>query len=71
MNVIKNFDLKRKKWKTVNETFVKMDKRIIAFGDTEIKKQKLYYHKNPTSIDDVGICKILISNKISYGKKGF
>ena len=48
-----------------------MDKKTIAFGDTEIEKPKFHCHKNPSLIDDPDIDKILISNKISNDKKDF
>ena len=48
-----------------------MEKTIIKFGDIEIEKQKFYQHKKPISIKDIDINKIIISNKVSFGKKGF
>ena len=44
-----------------------MDARIIAFGDTEIEKQKFHNHKNPILIDDVDINKIMTSSEVSSG----
>ena len=38
------------------------------FGDIEIGKNKLYCYKS-LLIRDVGIEKVLVSNKISFGKK--
>ena len=46
-----------------------MDKKIIAFRDTEIEKHKFHCHKNPILIDDAYINKITLSNKISFGKE--
>ena len=46
-------------------------KKNIKSGDTEIQKQKFHQHKGPISIKNIGINKIIISNKISFGKKGF
>ena len=46
-----------------------MDKKIIAFRDTEIEKYKFHCHKNPILIDDAYINKITLSNKISFGKE--
>ena len=43
----------------------------MAFGDIETEKHKFHNHKNPILIDEVYIDKILISNKISFGRKGF
>ena len=48
-----------------------MKKTIIKFGDIEIQKQKFHQHKRPISIKDVDINKIVVSNKVFFGKKGF
>ena len=48
-----------------------MEKTIIKFGDIEIKKQKFHQHKGPISMKDIDINKIVASNKVSFGKKGF
>ena len=48
-----------------------MDKKIVRFGEIEIEKQIFYQHKNPISIYNVGIDKILVSSKVSFGKKDF
>ena len=48
-----------------------MEKPIIKFGDTEIKKQKFYQYKRPISIRNIDINKTVVSNKVSLGKKGF
>ena len=48
-----------------------MKKIIIKFGNTEIKKHKLHQYKRPISIKNIGIDKILVSNKVYFGKKGF
>ena len=48
-----------------------MNKKIIAFGNSEIEKHLFYYHKNPISLDEVDIDKLLISKTISFDKKGF
>ena len=40
-------------------------------GETEIEKHNFHQHKNPISIFDVDINKILVSKKIYFGKKGF
>ena len=45
--------------------------RIIKFGDIEIQKQKFHQHKGPISIKNIDINKIVVSNKVSFGKKGF
>ena len=48
-----------------------MDKKIIKFFETGTEKHKLDQYKNPILIYDIGINKILVSNKDSFGKKGF
>ena len=45
--------------------------RIIKFGDIEIQKQKFHQHKGPILINNIDINKIVLSNKVSVGKKGF
>ena len=41
------------------------------FGDTEVKKSGFHKSKCPIDINKVNIGKIMISNEVSYGKKGF
>ena len=48
-----------------------MEKTIIKFGDIEIEKEKFYQHERPTSIKNIDNNKIVVSNKVSFGKKGF
>ena len=43
----------------------------MAFGDTEIEIHKFHYHRNPIPIYDVDINKIIVSNRVSFGKEGF
>ena len=45
--------------------------KIIKFGDSEIQKPKFRQHKEPISIRNIDINKIVVSNKISFGKKAF
>ena len=45
--------------------------KIIKFGDIEIQKQKFRQHKAPISIKNRDINKIVVSNKVSFGKKAF
>ena len=44
---------------------------IIKFGDIEIQKQKFHQHKRPISMKNIDINKIVVSNKVSFGKKRF
>ena len=48
-----------------------MDKTNIKFGDIEIEKQKFYQNKRPIAIKNIDVNKIVLSNKVSFGKKGF
>ena len=48
-----------------------MEKTIIKFGDIEIGKQKFHQHKRPISIKNIDINKIVVSNKVSFGKYSF
>ena len=45
--------------------------KIIKFGDIEIQKQKIHQHKEPISIKNIYTNKIVVSNKVPFGKKGF
>ena len=56
--------------KKILETYIKMGK-VIKFGDIEIQKQKFYEHKEPISIKNIYINKIVVSNNIYFGKKVF
>ena len=46
-----------------------MGRNILTFGDIETKKNKFYHNKTPTHLKAVDIEKVLVSNKISFGKK--
>ena len=48
-----------------------MHKKVINFGDTEIVKYKFHQHNSPISINNIDINKIIVSNKVTFGKKGF
>ena len=47
-----------------------MEKTIIKFGDIEIEKQKFHQYKRHISINNIDINKMVVSNKVSFGKKG-
>ena len=53
------------------KSYIKVETTIIKFGDIESEKQKLHQHKGPISIKNVDIDKIVVSNKVSFGKNGF
>ena len=42
---------------------------IIKFGKNEIQEQKFHQYKEPISIKNIDINKIVVSNKIYFGKK--
>ena len=42
-----------------------MDKKFIKFNETEM--ETFYQHKNPISIDNIDINKIVVSSKVSFG----
>ena len=48
-----------------------MEKTIIKLDDIEIEKQKFDQHKRPISIKNKDINEIVVSNKVSFGKKAF
>ena len=48
-----------------------MGKKLIKFGNTEIKKHTFHQHNSPISINNIDINKIVVSNKVSFGKKDF
>ena len=48
-----------------------MGNGMIKFGDVEVEKHKFHQRKNPISIYDVDIDKIVISKKVSFDKKSF
>ena len=48
-----------------------MAKTIIKFGDTEIEKHKFHQYKKPILMKNRDIDKIVVPNRVSFGKKGF
>ena len=52
-------------------TIYKVDKEIITFGNIEIEKYKFHQHKSLILIHDINIDRIVVSNKVPFGKKGF
>ena len=60
--------------KSLKQKFLSIYKNVlknITLGDTKTEKPKFHYHKNPVSIGDVDIKKIIVSNKVLFGKKMF
>ena len=52
------------------KVYIKMDKIIIKFGNTEIEKQKILPIL-PILMNNIDINNIRASNKVSFGKEGF
>ena len=48
-----------------------METTVIKFSDIEIQKQKFHQQKEPISTKNTDMNKIVVSNKVSFGKKGF
>ena len=48
-----------------------MNKKTIKFDDTEIEEYKFHHHESLTSINDIDINKIVVSNKLLFGKQDF
>ena len=48
---------------------IRMGKTTIRFGDIEIKKQKFHQHKRSISAKNIDINKIVVCNKVYFGKK--
>ena len=45
--------------------------KVTKFGDIEIQKQKFNQHKELISIKNIDFNKIVVFNKVSFGKIGF
>ena len=48
-----------------------MEKAIIKFGHTKVEKHKFHQCKKLILIENVDFNKIVVSNKVYFGKKGF
>ena len=48
-----------------------MDKKTIKFDDIEIEGYGFHQHKSLISINDIDINKIVLSNKLPFGKQDF
>ena len=48
-----------------------MKKTIIKFDDIETQKENFQQYKGPISIKEINIKKIVVSDKVSFGKKRF
>ena len=75
-----NSNLNEKTWKIIKsgkfmKVYIKMEKTIIKLGDIKIKKKKkkkkTRHHKSPILKSEADIYKIVVSTKVSFGRKGF
>ena len=48
--------------------YIEIEKTIIKFGDIESEKQKFCQYKRSVSMKNIDINKIVVSNKVSFGK---
>ena len=53
------------------ESMYKNEKNNYKFGHIEIEKQKFHQHERSISIKTVDTNKMVVSNKVSFGKNGF
>ena len=70
---MENIDLTKKKRNIIKHrnllSHIKMNKEILRFIGSEIKKKLFYYHKSPFFEKNVDIEKLLVTNKTSSEKK--
>ena len=57
---------KLKKLLKILKPYIKMDKKIIKFDDTEIEKYRFHQYDKPIDIN-----KIVVSNKVPFCKNNF
>ena len=69
MKKLENYKLKQNT--KILKLYKKLKKTAITFGRIKIQKKKFWQHKRTISIENVDINKILVSNKVSFGKQGF
>ena len=53
------------------KAYIKMEKTVKKSDNIEIQKQKFHQHKGPISIKNGDTSKIVVSNKVYFGIKGF
>ena len=51
------------------KVYIKMEKTIINFGDSEIEKQKFHQYNSPILINNIDISEILVSVKVFLVKR--
>ena len=65
MKKLENYKLRNIITKNL-KSYIKMDKKIIKFDDTEVKEYKFHQHKIPILINDIDINEIVVSNKVCF-----
>ena len=68
---MKKVDFGFKILKIFLKVYIKIYKKIINFCNTEVEKHKFHQSKSPIPINNGDINKILLSNKVCFGKKDF
>ena len=63
--------IKVKNYKFGKYKFLRAHVKMEKVEDIEIHKQVFHQHKEPISIKNVDIDKVIVSNKVSFGKKEF
>ena len=58
----KSRKLKIKKIMKKIKPYIKIDKKVIKFDDTEIEENEFYQYKIPIWVNDIDINKIVVSN---------
>ena len=48
-----------------------MNKKVIKFDSTEIEEFEFHQYKSPISINDIDNNKLVVSNKLPFGKQDF
>ena len=77
LKLLKNVDLTKKEYQKDFKNYKKfipihkMGTEIITFGNIKVEKYKFHQYKSPFSINDVDISKIVLSNSVTFNKKGF
>ena len=70
MKKIECYQLK-KNHKKILKPYIKLDKKLIKFDDTEIEEYKFHQIRSPILINDIDIKNIVVSNKFLFGKQDF
>ena len=62
---------KLKDYEKILKPYIKMDKKIINFNDTEIEEYKYYRHNSPILINEINMNETVASNKLPSIKEVF